>query len=155
MFEEFLFENEDVWLTEDDDFSTSGTFLRKEQLDKLKKITDRNEQIFVHAGVDEDIPEEEVAWCTWGTPEYVLTGKFPPTKGHFYKDVIAGHVAASTVANDPDFKGIYWDGASHFYIDGSTTRTNKLLCLAYDEKEKKYYEFTEDGIFRKIGNYLM
>ena len=181
-FGQFLYENEDVWLAEDNNFSTSGTFLEKEQLEELKKMTDRNEQIsyikkciksnhkdllawmqklktfyetetqvFVHAGVDEDIPEEELEWCTLGTPEYVLTGKFPPTKGHFYKDVIAGHVAASLVADDFNFKGIYWDGASHFYIDGSTTRTKKLLCLAYDENEKKYYEFMEDGTFKKIG----
>lgn len=181
-FGQFLYENEDVWLAEDNNFSTSGTFLEKEQLKELEKITDRNEQIsyikkciknnhkdllawmqklktfyetetqiFVHAGVDEDIPEGELEWCTLGTPEYVLTGKFPPTKGHFYKDVIAGHVAASLVADDFNFKGIYWDGASHFYIDGSTTRTKKLLCLAYDENEKKYYEFMEDGTFKKIG----
>lgn len=55
------------------------------------------------------------------------------------------------VADDRNFKGIYWDGASHFYIDGSITRTKKLLCLAYDEDEKKYYEFMEDGTFKKIG----
>ena len=104
-----------------------------------------------HAGVDEDIPKEEIEWCTWGTPEYVLTGKYPATKGYFYKDIIAGHVAASSVAGDRNYKGIYFDGASHYYIDGSTTRTHRLLCLVYDEDEKKYYEFMEDGTFKKIG----
>lgn len=181
-FREFLDENENIWLAEDDDFCTSGTFLLKEQFEELKKLTNRNEQtsflrkciktnhkellswmkrlkafyetetqIFVHAGIDEDIPEEELEWCTIGTPEYVLTGKYPPSKGHFYKDIIAGHVAAAVVADDPNFEGIYFDGESHFYIDGSTTNNNKLLCLAYDEEKKKYYELMEDGTFKKIG----
>lgn len=181
-FAEFLYENEDIWLDEDKNFCTSGTFLTHEQLEDIKKITDRNErislmkrciktnypdlllwmrelkafyetetQIFVHAGVYEDIPEEEIEWCTLGTPEYMFTDKYPPTKGHFYKDVIAGHVAAAKVAGDRKFQGIYFDGESHFYIDGSTTRTNRLLCLAYDEDTKEYFEFMEDGTFKKIG----
>lgn len=48
-----------------------------------------------------------------------MTGKYPPSIGAFYKDIIVGHVAASSVARDPDFKGIFYDGESHFYIDGS------------------------------------
>lgn len=107
-------------------------------------------QIFVHAGVDENIPEDEIEECTLRTPEYVLTGKYPPTKGHFYKDIIAGHVATSVVANDPNFEGIYFDGESHFYINGTTICTNRLLCLAYNEDTKEYYEFMEDGTFKKI-----
>lgn len=135
-FEEFLFENEDVWLAEDRNFQTSRTFLTKEQYAKLEVLSSRearieyikaqikvnhksllswmrklrlfyetDTQIFVHAGVDEDIPEEEMEWCTIGTPDYMMTGKYPPTIGHFYKDVIAGHVAASRVARDKSFKG--------------------------------------------------
>ena len=118
-FEEFLFMNEDVWLAEDKDFFTSGTFLTAEQFRELdflpnrearieyvKKCIKENQkeliswmrnlrlyyetdtQIFVHAGVDEDIPEEEIQWCTLGTPDYVMTGKYPPSIGHFYKDTI-------------------------------------------------------------------
>ena len=180
-FREFLFEDEDLWLAEDKDFSTTRTFLTELQRKELKEIDIYNEkilfvkkcilenhkelldwmknlkafyetesQIFVHAGVDEDIPKEEAAWCTWATPEYMLLGKYPPTTGRFYKDVIAGHVAASSVAGDCSFEGIYFDGKSHFYIDGSTTRTRRVLCLAYDEKKKQYYEFTENGEFKEI-----
>lgn len=180
-FEEFLFLNEDVWLAEDKDFFTSGTFLTEEQfknldvlpnrearieyvkvkikenhkellswMRKLRLFYETDTQIFVHAGVDENIPEEELEWCTIGTLDYIMTGKYPPTTGHFYKDVIAGHVAAALVAGDIEFKGIYFDGESHFYIDGSVGKNRRILCLAYEEKENKYYEFHEDGSFHEI-----
>lgn len=107
-------------------------------------------QIFVHAGVYEDIPEEEMEFCTIGTPDYIFTGKYPPSIGAFYKDIIAGHVAAASVANNPNFSGIYFDGESHFYIDGSTTKTKRVLCLAYDDSTKEYFEFKPDGQFVKL-----
>lgn len=107
-------------------------------------------QIFAHAGVDEDIPEEELDYCTLGTGDYIFTGKFPPTTGKFYKDVIAGHVAASKVARDRSLKGIYFDGYSHFYIDGTVNKNKRLLCLAYDEIECKYYDFNEDGSMKLL-----
>ena len=116
----------------------------------LRLFYETDTQIFVHAGVDENIPEEEMAWCTIGTPEYVLTGKYPPTVGHFYKDVIAGHVAASLVARDRGFKGIYFDGESHYYIDGQAGKNRRILCLVYDESKKKYYELNEDGSLCEI-----
>ena len=101
-------------------------------------------------GEDEDIPEEEMDYCTLGTADYIFTGKYPPTKGKFFKDVIAGHVAASHVAKDPYFKGVYFDGYSHFYIDGTVNKNKRLLCLAYDEKDGQYYDFLEDGSFKLI-----
>lgn len=102
-------------------------------------------QIFVHAGVDEDIPEEEIEYCTLATGDYIFTGKYPPTKGKFYKDIIAGHVAASKVAKDNSLQGIYFDGFSHFYIDGSANKNRRLLCLGYDEETGCYYDFGLDG----------
>jgi serine/threonine protein phosphatase 1 len=107
-------------------------------------------QIFVHAGVDEEIPEEEIEYCTLGTPEYVFTGKYPPTTGFFYKDIIAGHVAATSFRCDVRANDIYFDGESHFYIDGSTAKTKRMLCLVYDEKKKNYYELKEDGTMKEI-----
>lgn len=180
-FEEFLFLNEDIWLEEDKDFFTSGTFLGQEQFKKLDVLPNRKArieytkecikkdhrelihwmrnlrlfyetetQIFVHAGVDEDIPEEELAWCTLATPEYILTGKYPPATGFFYKDIIAGHVATSHLARDNGFDGIYFDGQSHFYIDGTAAKFKRILCLAYDEKTHKYYDLKEDGRLREL-----
>ena len=80
-----------------------------------------------------------------------MTGKFPPTIGKFYKDIIAGHVAARTAASYADhiegrgIQGIFYDGYSHYYIDGSVLSTGNLLCLAYDEEQGKYYELKSDG----------
>ena len=120
-------------------------------LKKLPYFYETETQIFVHAGVDEEIPEEELDYCTIGTPEYIFTGKYPPSTGHFFKDIIAGHVAAAGLAHDSSFAGIYFDGESHFYIDGSTTKTKRVPCLAYDEKDNSYYEFKDDGSFKRLG----
>lgn len=99
-------------------------------------------QIFVHAGIDETYPH---LWQELTEP-HVFVGKFPAATGPFFKDIIAGHVAASAMAGDREHEGIYFDGESHYYIDGSVQRTGKLLCLAYDEESGRYYELvTGDG----------
>lgn len=184
-FEEFLFQNEDVWLVEDKDFLTSKTFLTKDQFEKLHALSNRGErikylktcikenhkellswmrklrlfyetdtQIFVHAGVEEELPEEEVEWCTFGTPDYVMTGKFPPAIGRFYKDIIAGHVSVSSLARDKHFRDIFFDGKSHYYIDGTSETIGKILCLAFDENSHKYYQLEENGERKGIKPFL-
>lgn len=72
-------------------------------------------QIFVHAGIDEEAGD----WWPWAAPEYVFTGKSPPETGGFYKDIVAGHTGTSRLSDDRDFYGVFWDGESHYYIDGS------------------------------------
>lgn len=181
-FLDFLDGNGDEWLVEDTDLSTSKTFLSEEQLDEVKQMAlsgdidkiygyirrcinenhkdliswvqklpyyyETENQIFVHAGIDEEAGD----WWNTGTPEHVFTGKYPPTKGEFYKDIIAGHTAACSVAGDKDFQGIYYDGQSHYYIDGSVDRTGMLLCLAYNEKSGEYYELErEEKLVEKTG----
>ncbi len=101
-------------------------------LRKLPLYCETSDYVFVHAGIDEDARE---LWKT-GTPDWMFLEKYPPTKGKFYKTVIAGHVGTSSeyLANDPDFHGIYYDGESHYYIDGSTVISGKapILCLDRD-----------------------
>lgn len=96
--------------------------------------TDR--QIFVHAGIDEELGD----WWRQGTEPYVFTGKYPATTGSFYKDVIAGHVGTSVLAKDPDFHGVWHDGRSHWYIDGTVNASGIIPILTYDEKTEKYGE---------------
>ncbi len=100
------------------------------------------DQIFVHAGINEEAEED---W-KWGTGEDVFLWKYPASKGAFLKDIIAGHIASAEPANDKDFHDVFYDGKSHYYIDGSVYRKGKLLLLAYDEKTKKYYQSEETGL---------
>lgn len=163
-----------TFLTEEQRAEQDKIFLREDKIDYFVRTINANHQellswmkrlpyyyetatqIFVHAGVDEEIPKGEMAYCTLGTPEYVMTGKFPPTIGKFYKDIIAGHVAARQVADyagsieNRGGQGIFYDGYSHYYIDGSVLDTGELLCLAYDEEQRKYYELKNDGRFALI-----
>lgn len=174
-FLDFLAGKGDEWLAEDEEFNTSKTFLTLEQMDSLKQLAlaknkdkiygyikkcikenhreliswlqklsyyyETEKRIFVHAGIDEEAGD----WWNTGTPEYVFTGKYPPTKGEFYKDIIAGHIAASSLAGDLEFQGIYHDDQSHYYIDGAVERTGRLLCLGYDENLDRYAEILNDG----------
>lgn len=100
-------------------------------------------QIFVHAGVDEEAGED---WA-WGALDDVLLWRFPAAKGRFYKTVVAGHVGTGDLAKDRSYHDIYFDGESHYYIDGSVYKGGKLLLLCYEETEGRYYQI-EGG--RKI-----
>ncbi|MCL2110842.1 MAG: metallophosphoesterase [Clostridiales bacterium] len=109
-------------------------------LRKLPYHYETEKQIFVHAGIDEEAGE---LW-KHGTPEHWFAGKFPATTGGFYKDIIAGHVGTSGIAGDPSFRDIYWDGKSHYYIDGTVKVSKCIPLLKYD---------TESGVytgFRKV-----
>ena len=81
-----------------------------------------------------------------GTSDSILLGKFPATKGKFYKTIVAGHVGTGTkdLADDRSYHDVYYDGESHYYIDGSVYKGGKLLLLAYDEKDGTYYQ-VENG----------
>lgn len=153
------------WLEHDEDFHTFQTLITPEQWSFFQKVlptlsgdsinmeaarmilatdpelvawlrelpyyheTDR--QVFVHAGVDEEAGE----WWPWGTPEYVFTGKFPAETGAFYKDIVAGHVGTFSLAGDPAYCGVWWDGQSHYYIDGGVYRGGQLNLLSWNEKQ--------------------
>lgn len=111
-------------------------------ISKMPLYYETEKQIFVHAGVDEEAGE----YWMWGTSDSILLGKFPATKGKFYKTIVAGHVGTCTreLADDRSYHDIYFDGKSHYYIDGSVYKGGKLLLLAYDEENGKYYQ-VENG----------
>lgn len=99
-------------------------------------------QIFVHAGIDEEAGE----YWMWGTSDDIFLWKFPASKGKFYKTIIAGHVGTGVLANDYQFHDVFYDGKSHYYIDGSVYKEHgKLLLLAYDEDNDKYYQVEKTG----------
>lgn len=98
-------------------------------------------QIFVHAGIDEDAGK----WWEWGVPDEYFIWKFPAQTGRFYMDIIAGHVATCDLACDPEYHDIYFDGESHYYIDGQTHRSRAIPVLMYDTTKKRYYQMVSDG----------
>lgn len=109
---------------------------------KMPSYFETERQIFVHAGVDEEAGE----YWMWGTSDSIFLGKFPAAKGKFYKTIIAGHVGTGSrdLANDRSYHDVFYDGESHYYIDGSVYKGGKLLLLAYDEETDQYYQ-VENG----------
>lgn len=104
-------------------------------------------QIFVHAGVNEKAEE----YWELDTTDGILLGKYPPTKGKFYKTVIAGHIGTGTIVDDRSFHEIFFDGMSHYYIDGSVYEGGKLLILGYDENDGKYYQIEEQEMMPVVA----
>ena len=97
-------------------------------MQRLREYYETDRQVFVHAGIDESQGEE---WWV-ATPRDTILGDRSTPMGSFYKDVVAGHTATSTISGDPSFHGVFWDGESHFYIDGTT-----ILSCNWEEREKK------------------
>jgi serine/threonine protein phosphatase 1 len=98
-------------------------------------------QIFCHAGVEEDAEE---MW-EWGTDDYTFTEKYPAQIGSFHMDIIAGHIGTAEISNDPNYHDIYFDGESHYYIDGTVLDSGVIPVLMVDTETNKYYRVTEAG----------
>lgn len=99
--------------------------------------------IFVHAGIDE---EAEDLW-KWGTDDYTFTEKYPAQTGRFYRDIkiVAGHIGTAEISGNPGFHDIYFDGESHYYIDGTVLKSGVIPVIKVDTKNKKYYRVTDTG----------
>ena len=90
--------------------------------------------IYVHAGLDEEAKE----YWKYGTSDYMMTNKYPPTVGKFLKTIIAGHVYSDEVGDSSYFGKVFWDGKSHFYIDGNTNKSRNVPVLKYDTITQTY-----------------
>lgn len=106
-------------------------------LKSLPYIYETDTQIFVHAGIDEEAGE----YWKWGSEDYYFCSKYPYVMGEFYKDIIAGHIGTSAIANDESFHKVFWDKESHFYIDGTTEISGCIPILKYDINTKQYTSF--------------
>lgn len=92
-------------------------------------------QVFVRAGVDEEAGED---WKL-GTAVESLTMMPPDYVGRkFYLDVIAGHINTEAVSGITGYRGIWTDGASHYYIDGNVSQLGEVVVLNYDSETGKY-----------------
>lgn len=122
---------------------------------KLPLFYKTENQIFVHAGVDEEAED----WWETGTSDEMFIEKYPPSRGEFYMDIIAGHVSTSTASGDINLHDIYYDGKSHFFIDGidsypnSTRDDDRIIPVLVTGESKHgkhrdgryYFSLKEDG----------
>ena len=100
--------------------------------------------IFVHAGIDEEAGD---LW-EWGTGEETFTGKYPAETGQIENldmKVVAGHVGTAEISGDSHYHDIYYDGASHYYIDGTVLESGRIPVLKVDTEADQYYRVTEAG----------
>lgn len=100
--------------------------------------------IFVHAGIEEDAGD---LW-EWETDDDIFTGKYPAQTGQIEglnEKVVAGHVGTAEIAENPYYHDIYYDGASHYYIDGTVLDSGRIPILKVDTETDKYYRVTEGG----------
>ena len=120
-------------------------------MESFSLFYENEHQIYVHAGVDE---EAEDLWAV-GTSDEMFYEKYPPTTGHFYKDIIAGHVSSSTASKRRNFHDIYYDGESHFFIDGidsyaaNTKEADRIIPLLQYTEENGigcYYSISPDNL---------
>ena len=74
------------------------------------------------------------------TSRELMVGKRTVSRGAFYKDVIAGHISTAKISGNRTYDGIWHDGQSHYYLDGTTWRSGKIPVLEYDSETGKYRE---------------
>lgn len=125
------------WSISDDESDDKYLFWMK----GLKRYYATEHQIFCHAGIDEDAGD---LW-KWGTDDYTFTEKYPPQTGSFYMDIIAGHTGTSKISGNPYFHDIFYDGESHYYIDGTVLVSRVIPVLKVDTETNRYYRVTESG----------
>lgn len=107
----------------------------------LRRFYVEGDTIFVHAGVDE---EAGCLW-EWGTDDYTFTEKYPAQTGKFYMNIVAGHIGTSEISGEPNFHDIYYDGESHYYIDGTVLDSGVIPVIKLDIGSNKLYRVTEAG----------
>ena len=120
--------------------------------ERLPRYHVEGNTIFVHAGIDEDSGN---AW-EYCTEDYIFTEQYPHRLGKIHgldKKVVAGHVHTNTISGDRRFNDIYYDGASHYYIDGDVLSTGDINVLMVDTDTDKYYICQGNEIFIIMSHY--
>lgn len=132
------------WIQDDgtmDDDGEDDRYLR--WMETLPLYFAEGNTIFVHAGIDETLG----ALWEW-SDETEFTSKYPAEQGEIpglAQKVVAGHVGTAELAGDRRFHDIYFDGASHYYIDGTVLDSGVIPVLMVDTVQDRYYRVTESG----------
>ena len=130
---------DDEWMNDEGDEDKYVVWISN-----LPRYYTEGNTIFVHAGIDEEAGD---MW-EWGTSEEIFTSKYPVETGkidNLDMKVVAGHVGTAELSGDPWFHDIYYDGESHYYIDGIVLDSGMIPVLMVDTEEDKYYRVTETG----------
>ena len=59
--------------------------------------------------------------------------------------IVAGHVGTSNIAGDPNFHDIFFDGGSHYYIDGTVQKSGEIPVIMYDSEKDNFYRVSDLG----------
>ncbi len=113
-------------------------------MENLPRYYTEGHTIFVYAGIDEEAGD---LW-EWETEEEIFVGKYPAEIGKIEgldMKVVAGHVGTAEISGDSKFHDIYYDGESHYYIDGTVLDSGVIPVLMVDTDTDKYYRVTETG----------
>ena len=99
--------------------------------------------LFQHAGINEEAGEE---W-EWESTDWDFLEKFPAETGYFEggMTIVAGHVGTAVVSGNSRFHDVYFDGESHYYIDGTVYVSGIINVFMYDTVEDVFYQVTESG----------
>ena len=107
-------------------FSTFISWFKEKH--KEPRFIETENQIFVHAGIDEEAKD----FWQIATSSETFTNKFPYSTGKFIKDIIAGHISSADVAKDSSYLGkIYHDKKSHYFIDGTVEKSRTIPVLTF------------------------
>lgn len=128
----------------DDSYDEESEEMYVRWMESLPRYYVEDNTIFVHAGIDEGAGD---LW-EWETTEEVFTSKYPPETGEIPDldmKVVAGHVSTEEISGERGFFDIYYDDASHYYIDGDVKASGRINIIKVDTKQEKYYQVTESG----------
>lgn len=64
---------------------------------------------------------------------------------HGCRDAFTRALKLIDLSGDPDFHDIYFDGESHYYIDGTTLFSGVLPIIKVDTQNDRYCRVTESG----------
>ena len=113
-------------------------------LEALPRYFVAGNTIFVHAGIDEETGD---MW-ELGTSDEIFTSKYPVETGKIQgleMKVVAGHIGTADISGDPRFHDIYFDGESHYFIDGTVLDSGVIPVMMVDTDTDEYYQVTEAG----------
>ncbi len=110
-------------------------------MENLRRYYVEGDTIFVHAGVNE---EAGPSW-EWETDDYTFMEKYPAETGKFCMNIVAGHVGTAEISGNRYFHDIYYDGESHYYIDGTVLDSGTIPVIKLDIDTNKFYRVTETG----------